>query len=66
MDPEQALKNARKAVRDWHHADGDDADRLTDIGAQLVDAFQALDGWLSAGGFLPIAWSKVDQKLATR
>lgn len=45
MDPNEALKRIRELIND-----GDSADVL------LVEAFEALDNWLSRGGFLPSAW----------
>ena len=63
MDPDEALKNAREALRlirdkeqegyrDW--GGRHEAQEFVD----LADAFEALDGWLSKGGFLPKAWNK--------
>jgi len=51
MDPNRALENAREAVR-LHGLKPDDLDAFDD----LVDAFEALDQWLSKGGFLPKDW----------
>jgi hypothetical protein len=55
MDPDEALRNAREAVRrlnaDEFEVDSGDA-------MALVEAFEALDGWLSEGGFLPAAWKR--------
>lgn len=45
MDPNETLRLMRLAVKD-------DLD-------QLADLFEALDGWLSKGGFLPAAWRQV-------
>lgn len=55
MDPNEALKLARAAVQDYrdNHPANDAADAL-------AEAFEALDGWLSKGGFLPAAWAKRD------
>ena len=68
MDPDEALKNARKALSrlrtlesmrldtglsDEPEIGADDARELL---SELADAFAALDQWLSAGGFLPRAW----------
>jgi hypothetical protein len=56
MDPDEALKNARRAVK--RYIDEQDPQRLALASADLVDAFAALDGWLSKGGFLPQAWAR--------
>ena len=47
MDPNAALAKVRELI-----GDGDSADVL------LVDAFEALDEWLSKGGFLPSDWER--------
>lgn len=46
MDPEQALKDAR---------------RLADAGyvEAALERYQALDEWVSRGGVLPIEWVKI-------
>lgn len=59
MDPDKALQIAREAVVKLHadlpfEKDRDDVD---DAAGALADAFEALDGWLSKGGFLPKAWT---------
>lgn len=53
MDPNQALKNARASVA---RIDESITPSEEDVAA-LADAFEALDGWLSGGGFLPTEWS---------
>ena len=53
MDPEQALLDARAACEHWAH--GERGDRTFD---ELVNAFEALDQWISRGGFLPRDWQK--------
>jgi hypothetical protein len=53
MDPNTALLTLREAVRDYF-ANGRDAVMLDD----LAEHFDALDGWLSHGGFLPAAWNR--------
>ena len=52
MDPNQALKDARDACKRWTH--GEDHHAFN----ELVSAFQALDQWLSRGGFLPRDWER--------
>jgi hypothetical protein len=60
MDPIATLKAARQALRDYRSAE-----KLENIGevllaaesaADLADDFEALDEWMSRGGFSP--WSK--------
>ena len=70
MDIEAALSKARDALREYRNAtnrDDPEPYRAVAAGAadDLVDAFEALDGWLSQGGFLPDAWLRAapDEKL---
>jgi hypothetical protein len=55
MDPNEALKNAREAaariltMSNAERPEGEDAN-------DLAEAFEALDGWLTGGGFPPDAW----------
>ncbi len=55
MDPDQALKTAREAAKDMHEYEPGSAD-WRDAAHELADAFEALDGWLSQGGFQPEDW----------
>ena len=53
MDPDEALKTARAAAtyilsNGGHHEQCE----------ELAEAFEALDGWLSKGGFLPKDWQQ--------
>lgn len=59
MDPNEALKNAREAVRLVRAlSDGIvEEDVLLDAASDLADAFAALDEWLARGGFKPDAWA---------
>lgn len=49
MDPSETLANIRWLVK--HHNNEDDT-------SELVNNINALDEWLSKGGFLPDDWSK--------
>lgn len=51
MDPNTTLEELRELAREWFDSDNDHA-------AQASDLFNALDGWLSRGGFLPKAWER--------
>lgn len=59
MDPEAALINMRDTIKSakaslpWRSAECS-SDQET-IWA-LTEHFEALDGWMSRGGFLPEAW----------
>lgn len=60
MDPEEALKNAREALDVLRGSV--DNNELEAASADLADAFEALDGWLSKGGFLPTAWASPETR----
>lgn len=59
MDPSAALRNACAAAADMLAAeqDGDD-EAFTDAASELLDAFSALNGWITGGGFLPAEWDR--------
>lgn len=55
MDPNatlEELRNLASLAADQHGGDPD-ADYLA---ARMAELFQALDEWLSKGGFAPAAW----------
>ena len=56
MDPDEALRKMRQALKWYEEGLEDD-----DCEESLVVAARALDEWLSKGGFLPEAW-KGDRK----
>lgn len=51
MDPNQALRELRTALAASRRAPGD-----TGYLRDVADSAQALDDWLSDGGFLPTDW----------
>ena len=62
MDPDKALADARVALKEFREhpcelltGSIDKHDLASD---ELAYAFEALDGWLSNGGFLPQDWSR--------
>jgi len=60
MDPDQALKNARRAVAEMSSlAEG--SVKHINAAEDLRTAFEALDDWLTKGGFLPGPWSNGSQ-----
>lgn len=61
MDPNETLERLRMAVRAFR-ACNDEFDRHWDHPETLVDAAEALDEWLSKGGFLPEAWQDLRRK----
>lgn len=54
MDPNATLAEMRGIVEQWNtNAPGDEAYHLLSL---LTDHVEALDKWLSSGGFLPSVW----------
>jgi len=53
MDPNVALANLREAL----NPEQGDSPGFEDALDNAIEAFAALDEWLSKGGFLPGAWA---------
>lgn len=64
MDPNEALRLAREAAGELRQADDDDTLPGSQVG-QLVEAFEALDEWLTKGGFLPSDWTTGENLVVT-
>ena len=64
MDPNAALKSARECLITACTTDDDEIkeEALTN----MMGAFDALDGWLSHGGFLPADWITRPQEARQR
>jgi len=63
MDPEVTYRELLERVaqlRGWQerNEDPDEPGEYYDIACGLADGFEALNGWLSKGGFLPKPWRK--------
>lgn len=73
MDPNEALKRLRQAIKVFRAADanaeaaaeGDSNDaeiealqRSAGAGAAVVELAEALDDWITQGGFLPDDWRR--------
>ena len=57
MDPNTTLKMLREAIQGFFDAcDGDSADDEYDCAVTVAGMAEALDEWLTKGGFLPDAW----------
>ncbi len=58
MDPNTALANLRAAITEYRALPWDAVpEQRVEIAEEIVEAAEALDGWLSKGGFLPDAWA---------
>lgn len=58
MDPNAALAELRAIVKDSHEVEGDYDVHTVNRGERAIELFEALDGWLSNGGFLPTDWQR--------
>lgn len=62
MDPDKTLEQIREEIRKlrrWmRHPSYSDHDNRLSEAEELVDLVEALDGWLTKGGFLPKDWNK--------
>ena len=60
MDPDVALFAARAALKVADDAaEGDSNDAEIDALREAVDAYRALDCWISTGGFPPESWASL-------
>jgi hypothetical protein len=58
MDPDKVLEDARAVLARIRSKKLDYEDDAFD----LADAFEALDAWMSNGGFSPKAWKRIDDQ----
>ena len=56
MDINETLRIIRENVAVYRATD--DAETANDAAERVVEHVEALDGWLSKGGFLPTAWAR--------
>lgn len=56
MDPDATLRDIRDLI-DEINATTDKA-RLVDLSGQLTEKVEALDTWITSGGFLPASWAR--------
>lgn len=63
MDPNATLDAARKALAEYRTAQGQEYSVLEAQrhAESLADAFEALDAWLSRGGFIPAEWADTER-----
>ena len=62
MDPDEVLRLAREAMKDIYKSESESEDIDVNATWALVDAFSALDHWMSHGGFLPRAWARLRKR----
>lgn len=58
MDPDIILAELRELAEDYRHGAVTEAAIET-----VIERFEALDGWLSKGGFLPFNWREARSTL---
>ena len=69
MDPNATLSELRSLTAELHDLEEEYQERqdevdeqvvllgsIRDVAARMGELFEALDGWISKGGFLPSAW----------
>lgn len=61
MDPNETLRMARTAAAAITSAIDNEEDVQFGNVERLAEAFEALDEWLSKGGFVPDAWRRGDE-----
>lgn len=57
MDINTALEEMRQWVREMDRRTTAGEQVTLDEFVEVLEQFEAIDGWLSSGGFLPEAWS---------
>jgi hypothetical protein len=58
MDPNATLAELRQMLGDYlAHIEAGGGDLHEEAAVRVAERFAALDGWLSAGGFPPAAWT---------
>jgi hypothetical protein len=57
MDPNETLKRIRQIAGRFEKGQARNQD-----GPELADLIDALDGWISRGGFLPRDWARAADK----
>lgn len=57
MDPNANLKEQREIVARMLDDDAESPDGFANDATRLAELVQALDEWLTNGGFLPSEWS---------
>lgn len=65
MDPQATLNimlDRARAVLEWCDENEDASEGIEDDARELAEAVEALDAWISKGGFLPAAWDKARGK----
>lgn len=59
MDPNETLRQFRRAIAGVHLAEGDGDDAAwTENAAWALEMALALDDWMSRGGALPKGWQR--------
>ena len=58
MDPNETLRQLRLAIRQARQGDAARMVTLAESLETVTELAEALDGWLSKGGFLPQAWER--------
>jgi hypothetical protein len=60
MDPDEALRQLRRAIAQYRQAA--DPGQQLQAADRVIDHAEALDHWLTGGGFPPAAWKHAGHK----
>jgi acyl-CoA reductase-like NAD-dependent aldehyde dehydrogenase len=64
MDPNETLRVLREAVAYWQDMPSNASDAWRrEVADAMAEHAEALDAWLTRGGFLPDAWRRNDEGL---
>ena len=67
MDPDAALAEARAAAAEYEALpNGADEEVAATLIGSALGSYQALDDWLTKGGFLPADWRSRHEKVRAR
>lgn len=59
LDPDECLRQLRQYISVMRHCAEEGEPLDADDAVLVAEKFEALDGWLKSGGFLPKDWTKV-------
>lgn len=61
MDPDTTLQELRALAHELIFCDEDNREKLEANAVRTGELIQALDEWITKGGFLPEAWQKASK-----
>lgn len=64
MDPNANLEEIRETIKSLRGHENDSDAKIATDGERLADLVEALDEWISKGGFVPTEWQNGTRKEA--